>query len=239
MTTSSRNTTTKIEDLALVAILIIVAGFAGAASFTHVKDWTLANSLPGTPAWFGWANAVISELVPVAALLTIRRRRRTRAPVGYPLALLIAAASLSLAAQLAVAKPGPSGWLLAAVPALAFMALAKLVFSSAPSSPATAEPALIRTAPTTPDNTAVLARVTDTAPPPVINDEIADDVPARLVSAARMVIVQHRQTSTEPITADELAARLGTSPAIAGQLLTSIDNPAPINGNTPTLDGAR
>jgi hypothetical protein len=35
------------------------------------------NSPDGTDDWFGWANAVISELVPVAALLTIRRRRRT------------------------------------------------------------------------------------------------------------------------------------------------------------------
>jgi hypothetical protein len=69
----------------------------------------------------------------------------------------------------------------------------------------------------------------------------SENVPARLVSAARMIIVQHRQTSTQPITADELAARLNTSAAIAGQLLTTIDNPTPtrINGPTPVLGGAR
>jgi uncharacterized membrane protein len=120
------------EGPILVAILLTVAGFAGAASFTHVHDWTMRNTPTGTPGWFGWANAVISELVPIACALVIRRRRRTGLPVGYPLGLLVAAVALSLAAQLAVAKPGPSGWLLSAVPALAFIALTKLVLSTTP-----------------------------------------------------------------------------------------------------------
>jgi peptidoglycan/LPS O-acetylase OafA/YrhL len=118
------------ETLALGAILLTVAGFAGAASFTHVHDWTMRNTPAGTPGWFGWANAVISELVPTACAVVIRRRRRTSQPIGYPLGLLVAAVALSLAAQLAVAKPGPSGWLLSAVPALAFVALTKLVLST-------------------------------------------------------------------------------------------------------------
>ncbi|SDZ46629.1 hypothetical protein SAMN05444365_12011 [Micromonospora pattaloongensis] len=128
----------RIEALLLVAILLTVAGFAGAASFTHVKDWTLHNSPPGTGEWFGWANAVISELIPTAALLTIRRRRRSGAPIGYPMFLLVCAVALSLAAQLAVAKPGLSGWLLSAVPALAFLGLSKLVLGTGPKTPATA-----------------------------------------------------------------------------------------------------
>ncbi|WP_328466320.1 DUF2637 domain-containing protein [Actinoplanes sp. NBC_00393] len=122
----------RIEGLLLVAILLTVGGFAGAASFTHVKDWTMANSPAGTGEWFGWANAVISELIPMAALLTIRQRRRAGGSVGYPMFLLVCAAGLSLAAQLAVAKPGPSGWLLSAVPALAFLGLSKLVLAGAP-----------------------------------------------------------------------------------------------------------
>ncbi|MBQ0903749.1 DUF2637 domain-containing protein [Micromonospora sp. U21] len=134
----------RIDALVLVVILLIVAGFAGAASFTHVKDWTLDNSPAGTGEWFGWANAVISELIPAAALLTIRRRRRTGGPIGYPMFLLVAAVALSLAAQLAVAKPGLSGWLLSAVPALAFIGLSKLVLSTAPTPPPAADAALVR-----------------------------------------------------------------------------------------------
>ncbi|RZU50812.1 hypothetical protein EV385_2598 [Krasilnikovia cinnamomea] len=120
----------RVESATLAAILTTVAAAAGWASFTHVHDWTMRHMPVGTPDAFGWVNAVISELVPVAAFLTIKRRRRTGQPIGYPLALLIAAAALSLAAQLAVAQPSPSGWLLSAVPALAFMALVKLVFTT-------------------------------------------------------------------------------------------------------------
>jgi hypothetical protein len=126
----------RIEGALLVAILLTVGGFAGAASFTHVKDWTMANSPAGTGEWFGWANAVISELIPMAALLVIRQRRRTGGSVGYPMFLLVCAAGLSLSAQLAVAKPGPSGWLLSAVPALAFLGLSKLVLAGAPTTTA-------------------------------------------------------------------------------------------------------
>jgi hypothetical protein len=130
----------RVEVALLVVILLIVAVFAGAASFTHVKEWTMDNSPTGTPAWFGWANAVISELIPAAALLEIRRRRRIGLPVGYPLFLIIAAVALSMSAQLAVAKPSISGWLLSAVPALAFLGLSKLVLA-APAAPA--EPAAV------------------------------------------------------------------------------------------------
>src|SRR3954471_11323061 len=122
----------RIESLTLAAILTVVALSAGWASFTHVHDWTMRHAPTGTPDAFGWVNAVISELVPVAAFLTIKRRRRTGAPIGYPLFLLIAAATLSLAAQLAVAQRSISGWLLSAVPALAFMALVKLIVTNPP-----------------------------------------------------------------------------------------------------------
>jgi hypothetical protein len=134
-TPAARAGADRVETCTLAVILTTVALSAGWASFTHVHDWTMRHAPTGTPDAFGWVNAVISELVPVAAFLTIRRRRRTGASIGYPLALLIAAAALSLSAQLAVAQPSPSGWLLSAVPARAFMALVKLVFTSPASSP--------------------------------------------------------------------------------------------------------
>jgi hypothetical protein len=93
----------RIESAVLGLILAVVAVAAGWASFTHVHDWTMRHVPAGTPSAFGWVNAVISELVPVAAFLTIRRRQRTGEPIGYPVVLLLASAALSLAAQLAVA----------------------------------------------------------------------------------------------------------------------------------------
>src|SRR5262249_41373109 len=116
------------------------------ASFTHVHDWTMHNAPPGTGSWFGWANAVISELIPAAAGIEIRRRKRTGQPAIYPMAVLIAAAVLSLAAQVAQARPTVAGWISSAVPALAFLALTKLVLSSPrtvsqPEEPECAQPA--------------------------------------------------------------------------------------------------
>src|SRR5215467_15143589 len=120
----------RFEGVALVLILLGIGGVSAAASFTHIHDWTMANSPDGTGDWFGWANAVVSDLVPLGVGLEVRRRRRHRLRIGaYPITIILAAASLSLAGQLAQARPSITGWLLAAVPALGFLALTKLVLS--------------------------------------------------------------------------------------------------------------
>ncbi|MEU7996170.1 hypothetical protein AB0B83_12650 [Micromonospora sp. NPDC049060] len=128
----------RLEGVALVVILLAVGGMAGAASFTHVKDWTMIHAPAGTHEWFGWSNAVISELTPAAALLVIRRRRRLDpdASVFYPLSILVGAVALSLAAQIAVANDSFSSRLLSSVPALAFLALSKLVLTAPGARPA-------------------------------------------------------------------------------------------------------
>ncbi|MET8278757.1 hypothetical protein [Micromonospora sp. NPDC005174] len=224
----------RLEGVALVLILLTVAGFAGAASFTHVKDWTLANSPTGTGEWFGWANAVISELVPIAALLTIRRRQRVGASITYPMLLLIGSAGLSLAAQLAVAKPGPSGWLLSAVPALAFMALVKLVLAPATTSEhiaptaAPVEPIRVQVAEQVTTEPALPAAITPAPEPEPVAVSASEpvDVPAHLLPTARFAAMQHEQATGRPITTAELVDRLDVTPAIAGQLLTTINGGA-------------
>lgn len=137
-----------LQDGFLVFIVLIVGTMAGAASFHHVHDWTMTNSPDRTGDWFGWANAVITELIPTAALMVIARRRRNGAPIGYPMFLLVVAVGLSLTAQLAVARFTVFGWMVSALPALAFFALSKLVFSKTrptipvpASAPATVAPA--------------------------------------------------------------------------------------------------
>ena len=126
----------RFEAIVQVLILLGIAGMAGAASFTHVHNWTMTNSQPGTGSWFGWANAVISDLTPTAAGIEIRRRKRNgNDHIAYPMTILIAAAVLSLSAQVAEARPTIGGWISSAVPALAFLALTKLILSR-PSGPA-------------------------------------------------------------------------------------------------------
>ncbi|MGW0504134.1 hypothetical protein [Micromonospora sp. NPDC003241] len=219
----------RFEGALLVLILLVVGAAAGWASFSHVHAWTMANSPAGTPDAFGWVNACVSELVPIASLLEIRRRRRAGTPVGYPLALLIAAACLSLAAQLAVAKPGLSGWLLSAVPALAFMALVKLVFARTPA--VAAQPArnstdaLRAVAPTraTLDHAAAPVRPVDTTPP--------RPRPPAVPPGARLLPIVAR-VGTPPAAPDKLAAPPTTAARVSALL-------AEMPGATPAQVAAR
>lgn len=118
-----------VEFGALLTILAVVAVMAGAASFTHVHDWTMDHVPTGTDDWFGWANAVISELTPTGSILAIRHKRRHDKPIHYPVGLLIVSGAFSLSAQFSQAEPSVSGWLLAGLPAAALMLLSKLAFS--------------------------------------------------------------------------------------------------------------
>jgi hypothetical protein len=203
--------TYRIEGLAQVGILLLIGSMAGAASFTHVHDWTMANSPAGTGDWFGWANAVISELTPTAAGLEIRRRKRTGQSARYPMAVLIAAAIVSIAAQVAQAKPGPTGYLLSALPALAFLALSKLVLSRAP----VADTNVVMDVPTvhvTADRPALEDHHTTPAPVPELS--------ADLLFEARMVVNALDDPTT--LTPPGLAARLGIGEDLAAQLLTHL-----------------
>jgi hypothetical protein len=135
-TDSTPSRAQRATDGLLVLIVLAVGLMAAAASFHHVHDWTMHNSPTGTAGWFGWANAVITELIPTAALIIITRRRKTGGRIGYPMFLLIIAVGLSLTAQLAVARPTVFGWMVSALPALAFFALSKLVFTATKATPA-------------------------------------------------------------------------------------------------------
>jgi hypothetical protein len=48
-------------------------------------------------------------------------------------------------------------------------------------------------------------------------------VPAHLLPGARFAVTNHEQTTGRPITPDELSARIGVTPALAGQLLTAVN----------------
>ncbi|WP_329107083.1 DUF2637 domain-containing protein [Micromonospora sp. NBC_01699] len=124
------------ENAVKVLILLAIGGMAGAAAFTHVHDLTVAH---GQPNWIGWANAVAVELMAIYLGLEIRSRRRNGRPVGFVGVLLVAFSLLSLAAQVAEAEPTVWGWIVAAVPSLAFLALVKVVLSSAPAAPVGAD----------------------------------------------------------------------------------------------------
>jgi hypothetical protein len=272
----------------LVLIVLFVGLMAGAASFHHVKDWTLDNSPHGTPAWFGWANAVISELIPTASIIEIGRRRRSNpaASVRYPVVLLVGAVLFSLTAQLAVAKPGLSGWVVSALPALAFLGLSKLVFTAtatprpthnpvtatalatspatspdttqvevrpaaavkktrattptakkgtpAKKTPAKRTPAKKTTAPASPEPTPAAPAMAPATAPAVTVPEI----PARLLSNARTIVVSHRHEHGDDINPNQLAVRLRVPTPIATDILSHLRDNPPMAATTRPHNGS-
>lgn len=235
MTTKSE----RVENTVQIIILLAIASMAGAASFTHVHDWTMHNVPTGTGGWFGWANAVISELTPTAAGIEIRRRKRQHRPIAYPMAVLIAAAALSLTAQVAQARHSITGWLVAAVPALAFLALSKLVLSR---SATTTQPASRPNdgLPAQPPSEPV------THPAPAEPAPLDEPIPPELLTGARMAAFTHQQATGQPITAENLASHLAIPPALAGQLMHHLDGtatsdtpPSPVTHANGTPVGCR
>jgi hypothetical protein len=103
--------------------MFAIGGAAAAASFTHVHDLAVAHRQGG---WLGWADAVVLELMSIAAGLEIRRRRRHQQRLAMPSTVLVCAVGLSLAAQVIQAEPSVIGWIAAAVPALGFLTMVKI-----------------------------------------------------------------------------------------------------------------
>jgi hypothetical protein len=208
---ATTSTADRLQDGVLLFIVLLVGTMAGAASFTHVHDWTLHNSPTGTPDWFGWANSVISELIPVAALIEIGRRRRKNAPFGYPMGLLIAAVGVSLTAQLAVARPTVFGWMVSALPALAFFALSKLVFTATaprPTNPVTAPTPATSPAPSS-DTTRIEvspAAVRKTRATPPKKTAPAKKTPARTPATKTTAPATPQPTPAEPVPVDATAS---------------------------------
>lgn len=128
------------EDYVQFVILGLVVSAALAGAFTHMHDWTIdaidgALSAIGsdkrTPDWIGWANAVISELLPTSSILSYRKRQRQGRSTTVPIIIFIGSAGVSLLAQLSatgVEVPGAAQFL-ACLPALAVMILGKVILA--------------------------------------------------------------------------------------------------------------
>lgn len=202
------------EGAVRVVILLVIGGMAGAAAFTHVHDLSVAH---GQPDWIGWANAVAVELMAIFLGLELRARRRSGRPVGLVALFLVAFALLSLAAQVAEAEPSVWGWIVAAVPSLAFLALVKVVLSSARMTPEPIERTLSEPEPDDVD---------EAEPEPVSSAE-ALTVPASMLAPAPVqaptpltapVRVPNSASMAEPVAPGVLPARPAHSsrPAVVG-----------------------
>jgi hypothetical protein len=151
------------------------------------------------------------------------------------MAVLIAAAPRSLAAQVAQARPSITGWLLAAVPALVFLALTKLLFSRTPAHPRPPHPPVAASADTMP---ATATGDPATAPE---SDQADDTLVSELLLSARMAAFAHHQATGQAITPEALASHLNIPPTLAGTLLHHLGGtPPPVTAiNGAPLDGSR
>lgn len=102
------------------APILVLAGIAAAGSFTHIRD--LAEK-SGQHGWMAWAVAVSIDLTCVMAARERQRdaARGVKGGVTWPTVVLVGAVVLTLAANLATAQPTVWGWIMAAVPAAAFL----------------------------------------------------------------------------------------------------------------------
>jgi hypothetical protein len=244
----------KAEGFTQIMIMFAIGIMAAAASFTHVHDVAVAH---GQPDWIGWADAVVVELMSIALGLELRRRARTGRPVTFIMITLVFFIAVSLSAQVVEAERSIIGWLAAALPALGFLVLAKVVLSrtvakstntehqpetatqpattAEPATPAPVEPKPGPKPELEPVPLPVAPVQPKPAPPEIHNTPVWVDstpVPTHLLPTARFALVNHEQTTGQEITADELAARMSIRSEVARQLLEHL-NPR-INGTALT-----
>ena len=175
--------------------MLAIGGAAGAASFTHVHNVAAAH---GQPGWLAWADAIVLELMSIAAGLELRRRKRAHASTTFPASVLVCAVTLSLAAQVVEAEPSPIGWITAAVPALGFLVMVKIALgytttrsgtgwtNVTPSTTQPVDPAAVQLAGPSIDST---------APPTAPDNEVPSPVPVADRSASARTV--HHEAGDE------------------------------------------
>ena len=156
-------------------VTVVLGGIGGAAGFTHTHDWAAAY---GQHGWLAWADAVVIEGMAVVAGFEIHRDRaagRTGRTAALPWVVLVLAFLIQMTAQVARAEPTPAGWLLAAMPALGFLTVVKLVMRRTSTTPAdtdTPDQATSRFVPVLPAPNAVPAGSTLARLPRAIRDTV-------------------------------------------------------------------
>lgn len=128
--------TDKVSNAIRIAVAVVLGGIGAAAGFTHTHDWAAHH---GQAGWLAWADAVVIEGIAIVAGFELHhdhhRRKTTGRRVSFPLLVLVAGFGVQMTAQVADAERSPAGWLLAAMPALGFLTVVKLLIRRIPTPP--------------------------------------------------------------------------------------------------------
>ncbi|MGK3201063.1 DUF2637 domain-containing protein [Amycolatopsis sp. MEPSY49] len=138
-TADSTNRTRRLVDTIRILVAVVLGTIGAAAGFTHTHDWAVHH---GQLGWTAWADAVVIEGIVIVAGFEIQRDHRAGGTrkLTFPLAVLVAGFGVQMAAQVALAEPTPAGWLVAAMPALGFLVVVKLLMRRAPAPETTVAP---------------------------------------------------------------------------------------------------
>ncbi|WP_435062058.1 DUF2637 domain-containing protein [Amycolatopsis thermoflava] len=206
-------------DVIRVLVTVVLGGIGGAAGFTHTHDWAVHH---GQTGWLAWADAVVIEGIAIVAGFEVRRdhqQGKTKL-LTFPMAVLVAGFGIQMTAQVALAEPTPGGWLLAAMPALGFLVVVKLLLRRAPTQPTTrATPARATTAP--PPNPAP-------APMPAESPALrtTGSTLAKLPASVRDAVTRSTEAAHaagRPVTADDITAGVKLPDAMVTALVDELN----------------
>jgi hypothetical protein len=217
-TVDNTDRTRRLVDIIRTLVAVVLAGIGGAAGFTHTHDWAVHH---GQLGWIAWADAVVIEGIVIVAGFEIQRDHRAGGTrkLTFPMAVLVAGFGVQMAAQVALAEPTPAGWLVAAMPALGFLVVVKLLMRHAPA-PApepTAEPSPV---------TVTTARA-DIEPEPAPRPSVAAPtgprlkLPAELTSRINTVAETARNEGRE-LTIEEIRRVVRVPEPMAAQILREL-----------------
>lgn len=217
--------------------LTVLAVIAAAGSFTHIRDLA---ARAGQHGWMSWAIAVCIDLTCVMAARERHRDqhtgRRRRGLISWPALVLTGGVTLSLAANLAEARPTVWGYITAGVPAAAFLCAVSMLErrSNQPIRDPAADPAVDTgteyapegaespvTGPVVPASPVVPGSTQPPEPVSVGAPEAAPDVAPvapGLRSLAQRIAAEHREQHGHPISADQLRRRLRVPAELATRL---------------------
>jgi hypothetical protein len=185
----------RFADVIRIGVAVVLGGIGAAAGFTHTHDWA-ANH--GQTGWLAWATAVVIEGIAIVAGIEIHHDRAAGRSFRFPMIVLCFGVLVQMTAQVAEAEPSPAGWLVAAMPALGFLAVVKLLMRRMPTEPAEpVAPTQVTVAPVISAPAVSPTGEPDTAPVPRV--KLPADITARIDTAVTAARAEGREPSIEDI----------------------------------------
>ncbi|WP_134661661.1 MULTISPECIES: DUF2637 domain-containing protein [unclassified Amycolatopsis] len=216
-TADSANATRRLVDIVRLLVAATLGLIGAAAGFTHTHDWAVHH---GQTGWIAWADAVVIEGIVIVAGFEVQRDHRTgrHRRFSFPLGVLVAGFGVQMTAQVALAEPTPAGWLVAAMPALGFLVVVKLLMRRAPDEPAPA--ATPAPAPAEPAPAAMPAEP-ETAPAPAPRPAARLKLPPEIASRVHAAADAARDEGRD-LTADDIRRAARVPDAMATRILADL-----------------